>query len=626
MLGAPPDDFIKSGKNGSKYFCRITPGKKSSSFSSIDSNKSGSTGAVPIEIHSKFRLKTAEEYATETGSEVPVLRKYLRYSKLDDVILKCPLANKSKLSQVQKAEEMRSRRCFLDFLLGLFKLDPSERWTAKQAARHPFITNAPFPPDQITPVSVISQPPLMQPMDPTPSASIISQRDFLSPPRAVAVETGIGGYNYKQEVSVAAPLPEPANKNQTAPATVNPPMITPPRRRSMPLANYGSYPFNPADAMQQQQQQQQSRQGQFTHMLPPPTLPGNVHAYSYGYGNSYGGQVHAHLNTNAPHMNRQQFQQLNYPSQMQQYPPANSDPYAYSFGSYGGPGDMGSYGGSGGSMQYQPQYFTDFGQALIRPDMNEQRRLMSQQQEEALYWHNNNNAYASSHGSSFGSPRGGSLYGSYGNHAYNNSVAYSASGKTGGPPRSRQGSFSGGGPGAGRERNARFNNSSAAQDNVTELAFRLDGAFEGLKGYSNSRVTFAEPEKSSHRKQPQVVEDDEEGQQSSADWEPFFAADDLDMSTHGSSVGGSLHGTDRIDVVPREDSDDIIDLEGREELVGEDLEAHKLRLAEEEMRGGKSLPKTYLLMQHAKFMQNQRALEEDDDDDDDDEDDDDDDE
>jgi hypothetical protein len=46
------------------------------------------------------------------------------------------------MTQEQKVEEMNRRACFLNFLQGLFRFNPFERWTAKQAASHPFITNA----------------------------------------------------------------------------------------------------------------------------------------------------------------------------------------------------------------------------------------------------------------------------------------------------------------------------------------------------------------------------------------------------------------------------------------------------------------------------------------------------
>ena len=150
MMGYPPDSLIE-GKNGSKYFSRVSlypTGNGSSTYSS-QSDKSHSPKELwglptQSQISQKYHLKTAEEYALETSTEIPILRKYLRYSKLDDVIMKCPLANKSRMSSEQKREEMLRRLCFLNFLEGLFKMNPFERWTAKQAANHPFITNAPF--------------------------------------------------------------------------------------------------------------------------------------------------------------------------------------------------------------------------------------------------------------------------------------------------------------------------------------------------------------------------------------------------------------------------------------------------------------------------------------------------
>lgn len=154
MLGNPPDNMI-GGKNGSKYFKRnpALDNSESSSVGSIDgkTDSSGGSGSILWNINSKgevvnskFIIKTAAEYAAETHTEVPVLRKYLRYSHLDEVIMKCPLANKSKMTQEQKVEEMNKRACFLNFLQGLFRFNPFERWTAKQAASHPFITNAQY--------------------------------------------------------------------------------------------------------------------------------------------------------------------------------------------------------------------------------------------------------------------------------------------------------------------------------------------------------------------------------------------------------------------------------------------------------------------------------------------------
>ena len=103
MLGQPPDSLIE-GKNGFKYFTKVGNDKSIEKGGSISNLLPVTSSAT-----SKYRLKTPEEYAAETKTEIPALRKYLRYSRLEDVILKCPLANKSKLSPEQKKDEMNRR-------------------------------------------------------------------------------------------------------------------------------------------------------------------------------------------------------------------------------------------------------------------------------------------------------------------------------------------------------------------------------------------------------------------------------------------------------------------------------------------------------------------------------------
>jgi serine/threonine protein kinase len=148
VLGVPPDFLIES-KNGSKYFVPVQrDGEPNSLEAKEDVPKSSSSFLTSSSITSnnstRYRVKTVEEYATETNTEIPVLKKYLRYSQLEDIIMKCSLPNKSKLTNEQKNAEMLRRQSFLDFLRGLFKLNPFERWTAKQALDHPFIKNIPF--------------------------------------------------------------------------------------------------------------------------------------------------------------------------------------------------------------------------------------------------------------------------------------------------------------------------------------------------------------------------------------------------------------------------------------------------------------------------------------------------
>lgn len=151
MLGLPPD-FLIEGKNGRKYFASAeknsagpndevgkSPQSVTVGSAGVTASPSASTDGEP-----KYRIKTAEEYAAETNTQVPVLRKYLRYNRLDEVIMRCPLAQKSRMTQEQKNIETIRRHCFLDFLQGLFRLNPFERWTARQAFSHPFIQNTKF--------------------------------------------------------------------------------------------------------------------------------------------------------------------------------------------------------------------------------------------------------------------------------------------------------------------------------------------------------------------------------------------------------------------------------------------------------------------------------------------------
>eukprot|EP00605_Chrysophyceae_sp_TOSAG23-4_P002888 GSChrysophyteH1.ASY1.ANO1.3183.1 assembled CDS len=90
MMGTPPDLFLE-GKSGRKYF---------------------TTKAHPNDS------PNANNPDNTTGGTV-------RYPKL---------------TPEKKREEMVRRACFLDFLGGLFQVDPFQRWTAKQASTHPFVT------------------------------------------------------------------------------------------------------------------------------------------------------------------------------------------------------------------------------------------------------------------------------------------------------------------------------------------------------------------------------------------------------------------------------------------------------------------------------------------------------
>jgi hypothetical protein len=207
---------------------------------------------------------------------------------------------------------------------------------------------------------------------------------------------------------------------------------------------------------------------------------------------------------------------------------------------------------------------------------------MSQQEEASLYWQQQQ-GYASSQGShsgSYMSPR----FQAYPINNYPGS-SYGAPGIPSG--RQRQGSFTRNSF-DGRERSmARYSSSSAAQDSVTELANRLDGAFEGIKGYSGKAVSFADGRQElslSGHSGPKSLDDD-----LNADWEPFFAADDMDNSVNDSGHGGlaQMHANYASDDEEKEETVD-------DKAVGPP-------------EVGKSLTQNYLLMQHQKFMHQHRS-------------------
>lgn len=97
MLGMPPDIFIET-KQGLKYFTRKDINAVDKDGNNDTAKEGSKHNPHPPQESSKFRLKTAEEYAAETNTEVPTIKKYLRYNQLDEIIMKCPLANKSKLT------------------------------------------------------------------------------------------------------------------------------------------------------------------------------------------------------------------------------------------------------------------------------------------------------------------------------------------------------------------------------------------------------------------------------------------------------------------------------------------------------------------------------------------------
>lgn len=129
--------LVSSSGNSSSSSSR---GARSSTFDDSSIGKDHLKKQSTNHSHN-FRLKSAEEYAEANNQQVPTFRKYLRYDKLDDIIMKCPLPSgtSSHMTSEQKKKEHYRRKCFLDFLKGLLHLNPFDRLTAQQAMEHPFV-------------------------------------------------------------------------------------------------------------------------------------------------------------------------------------------------------------------------------------------------------------------------------------------------------------------------------------------------------------------------------------------------------------------------------------------------------------------------------------------------------
>ncbi|KAJ3321478.1 dual specificity protein kinase yak1 [Boothiomyces sp. JEL0866] len=129
LLGVPPNHMCDKGKAGSQFF------KKSVS-------PQGATS---------FTLKTMEEYMAEQNTKEQPSKRYFNGNTLSEIINTYPIMRKG-LSSKEIETEMQNRRSFIDFISGLLRLNPLERWTPQQALQHPFITQKPF----VEPYSPIS--------------------------------------------------------------------------------------------------------------------------------------------------------------------------------------------------------------------------------------------------------------------------------------------------------------------------------------------------------------------------------------------------------------------------------------------------------------------------------------
>lgn len=324
MLGPIPEFLIECGKNTSKYFTQ------------------NQDELVPM-YSNKYRLKTPEEYAKDTNTTIPVLKKYLKYTELDDIILKCPLAKKLHLSQEQKLEEIELRKCFLNFLQGLLRANPFERWTAKQAQTHPFITGERFDP-------------LFQPPDDPKIHSRwliftrkLNEKNKASPQRDSSNRQSPSQVSFAgAEKLMQIVPPMPIQQQQTSQQ-----YYTPPQPQQIPLQQQAVRNSSNMyrDANNNMNNKSRNHYRATSNMIPIQQQQPLHHAYA-PHGSAYSRQA---AQSYKPHV----------PRQMQQQPPMHYYP-----SSYQGPSMMQAHQGV--------PILADFAQVLMRPDVDESRYLSSQ--------------------------------------------------------------------------------------------------------------------------------------------------------------------------------------------------------------------------------------------------------
>ena len=147
-LGPPPASMLSVASNTHKFFRQTEGGAQSGGLSAAMHSGDADAWAT-------FRLMTLDEYETKSGKRAAMGKKYFKYTLLEDIVQKAALP--SGLDDAAIAKERADRASLLDFLRGLLRSNPFERWTPDQAIPHPFVTDAPFtapftpnPPEEIS--------------------------------------------------------------------------------------------------------------------------------------------------------------------------------------------------------------------------------------------------------------------------------------------------------------------------------------------------------------------------------------------------------------------------------------------------------------------------------------------
>lgn len=87
-------------------------------------------------------FKSREEFAKENPDLKAPKQHRFEFATLEELVLE-KIPYKENTEEEIKSEQDR-RRVFLDFLRGMFQIDPSRRWNAAQCLEHPFISKKPY--------------------------------------------------------------------------------------------------------------------------------------------------------------------------------------------------------------------------------------------------------------------------------------------------------------------------------------------------------------------------------------------------------------------------------------------------------------------------------------------------
>eukprot|EP00210_Caulerpa_lentillifera_P008648 g8247.t1 len=121
ILGPPSLQMLNGSRRLNRYFKRID-------------NRASLTNRSVV-IGGIYQLLDEKEFEERNGEKASTGKKYFGNLNLSEIICRIGV-----LLDPRTKRRDHNPSCFLDFLHGLLKMDPKERWNAHQASGHPFVT------------------------------------------------------------------------------------------------------------------------------------------------------------------------------------------------------------------------------------------------------------------------------------------------------------------------------------------------------------------------------------------------------------------------------------------------------------------------------------------------------